>query len=219
MQNPPEYIYLINQMLEKRRVTEGFNSDIILDISILDKKFIANETKLFRMLSHFIKDKVVVEGIKEAVIDTYTVNGNDLTIINSTTDKLNAYLSKIENNDIKKIPINNDSYYLRVINGNGFLLFNNKSIKIGGVETRKFKLLRTLFDPHFGVMKSPEQVMEDIWLANDRLNSSLTNYRESPVERKKIIKTTFKEISRPKEYQDASPPLKLNYEQHRVWFS
>lgn len=81
--------------------------------------------------------------------------------------------------------------------GIGYLKVDGKNIKIGKIDTRRSTLTRYLWDrDHFGKLLTVDSVFEEIRIKKDNDNASLLNPSTNQSERKKLISTTFKEISR-----------------------
>ncbi len=77
-----------------------------------------------------------------------------------------------------------------------------KKISVGGKDTRHFRLLQCLCEPHFGVQKTTDAIFEAIRLPKDKDNSSLSGFSpQRNSELFKIIEFAKKELQKNDELQ------------------
>ena len=105
----------------------------------------------------------------------------------------------LENSDIKPVK-NNIQPIIFEEKGNGYFKFYKQGlkIKIGGIKTRKFMLLKALSDP-LGVAKTIEVVFENITIPKDKNDSTLNDIYLSLEKQRNLIEYTIKELQKIKE--------------------
>lgn len=98
----------------------------------------------------------------------------------------------------------NNKPYTEVKNGIGYFKFYKEgpSIKIGKAETRQFRLLQCLTEPHFGIQKTIEAVFEAIKQPKDEEDTRLSEMSPRRKSRMlEIIEYSKKELQKIKELQ------------------
>ena len=94
--------------------------------------------------------------------------------------------------------------YTLVEGGRGYFKVQKqgKKITVGGKDTRHFRLLQCLCEPHFGVQKTTDAIFEAIRLPKDKNNTSLSGYsQQRNSELLKIIEFAKKELQKNDELQ------------------
>ena len=99
--------------------------------------------------------------------------------------------------------------------GDGYLAIKGKTIKIGALGTRQYRLIKYLITP-FGVSKTMDSVFDQIRLSKDRENSKLLNTITSKATREEIIRQTVKEIQRILSNNGVKKVLKFNFKNNNV---
>ena len=107
MINPPEYLYLANFIISKRKLIDGFEGDVVFDMRELDSDQVEDKSKLIKMLSKIkntdlrSKEGLRSGGSKITGIDDYEIDEEGkVTIIGSTIDKLDLFHEKVALNGV-----------------------------------------------------------------------------------------------------------------------
>lgn len=100
MNNPQEYIYLIDFFIKKRKGTNAFRSDFSFTAEDALAECNISKEKILEMLSDFKRDKVPIENGRETVIDSYSEENNTITVCGSEIEKFEQYKIKIMTNGV-----------------------------------------------------------------------------------------------------------------------
>lgn len=117
---------------------------------------------------------------------------------------INQAIKVITTTEGKEVPA---SFKPRLIVENGFgylqIFKQARKHKIGGINTRKFKLLKCLFSPENTIealysptLQGQERVFEAIQLPKDKRNSKLQSVATMQTERRSIIEATIDELQK-----------------------
>lgn len=126
------------------------------------------------------------------ILGSLDINGDD-----------NPY-NKTEVEGIDEVGSGKGKPFTSIKGGEGYFQFykQGEKILIGKEDTRHFRLLRALSEPHFGVQKNIEALFEAIKTTKDKNDSSLSDYssqRDSRI--LEIITNTKKELQKNKKLQ------------------
>lgn len=147
--------------------------------------------------------------------------GNKWLIVKVTNiNEIEKFIMLLEQGDIV-----NDKPKIEEKNGTGYLLWFGEKIKIGGVETGKFRLLDCLFHP-FGTAKNIDAIFDAIKLEKYQTRTDISDPYLGENKKRKLISSQFKEIqsilsqerkkvSRSKKFREYT--LKLNLDARKAW--
>jgi len=101
----------------------------------------------------------------------------------------------------------------------GFFKFRKQGEKIGigRDDTRKFKLLQCLCDPHFGITKTTEAVFEAIRIPKDDKNQKLRGTYDARQEMLRIIDTTIGELQKIPQLQGGRLLFHFDDMKRKIW--
>jgi len=117
---------------------------------------------------------------------------------------------KTEPQKIQKIINKPNGITLKLENGNGILIYKNKSYRIGKTNSRKYKLLKVLSDPEFGIARDVENVFSGIRIPKDLTDKLLINPHTRDNKIKNIIKDALGDLNKAVASEDADFRFKLS---------
>jgi hypothetical protein len=147
-----------------------------------------NHINLNELIACFKQDGIIISSKYEYL----GKQGYDL-VLSVAEEKVNHNLNIIKP-ELSKIKLNPK---LVTQNGVGYLKFSNqdKKIKIGGIGTRKYRLLEILIEP-LGVARTIESIFENIGISRDKVDSRLRDTYLSKERKREIIEYAMKELQK-----------------------